>query len=150
MSDITQQVICVFRRDNQILVREIYDKVEKTIVFRPLGGAINFGEYSQMAVMRHMTELLQMNIVNLQGLGMLENVYTYNGEKQHEIVFIYEAGFADYNTYDQDKIKITQGDYTFEAEWVGLAEFRSGDVSIVPEQLLDFLQDVNTIPLMPS
>ena len=47
--------ICVFRRGDRILAAEGYDLVKGETFYRPLGGRIEFGEYS------HETVALQYN-----------------------------------------------------------------------------------------
>jgi hypothetical protein len=42
--------ICVFRHQNRILVIEAYDHIKNEKYYRPLGGGIEFGEYSSIAI----------------------------------------------------------------------------------------------------
>ena len=42
--------VCVVRNNDNILVFEGYDPVKKETFYRPLGGAIEFGEHSKSAV----------------------------------------------------------------------------------------------------
>jgi NADH pyrophosphatase NudC (nudix superfamily) len=48
--------ICVFRKDGRILVAEGYDPVKDHTFYRPLGGAIEFGETSRQTVSRELME----------------------------------------------------------------------------------------------
>ena len=48
--------ICIFRKEDKILVFEAYDKVDDKIFYRPLGGGIEFGEHSSETVVREIRE----------------------------------------------------------------------------------------------
>ena len=71
--------ICVFRNGNHILVGDAYDSTKGEIFYRPPGGRIEFGEPSERAVRREMNEELGTEIENPILLGILENLFTYNG-----------------------------------------------------------------------
>jgi hypothetical protein len=44
--------ICLFRKDNKILVSESFDSIKQDYFCRPLGEGIEFGESSQEAMLR--------------------------------------------------------------------------------------------------
>jgi ADP-ribose pyrophosphatase YjhB (NUDIX family) len=56
---------------------------------RPLGGSVELGERSADAVVREIREELDATLVDPEPWGVLENVFTINGETGHEIVFVY-------------------------------------------------------------
>lgn len=56
---------------------------------RPLGGSIEFGERSDEAVVREIHEELEATFVDPDLLGILENIFTIDGETGHEVVFVY-------------------------------------------------------------
>ena len=49
-------VIGIFRRDDQILVGEGFDKVKKNYYYRPPGGSVEFGERAEDALKREIRE----------------------------------------------------------------------------------------------
>ena len=79
MNQIRPLAICVFRNKDRILVFEGYDPIKKQSFYRPLGGGIEFGEYGEEAVRREIMEELHTEIEDLSYLGMLENVFVFNG-----------------------------------------------------------------------
>ena len=81
--------LCVFRRGDEILVFEGYDKVDEEVFFRPLGGGIEPGEHSEEAAVREIREELGSEITGLRYWGVTENIYTYNGRPGHAIAFLY-------------------------------------------------------------
>lgn len=114
--------ICVFRHDGRILVAEGYDPVKGQTFYRPLGGAIEFGETGAAAIARELAEELGAAVTNLHFLGALENIFTFNGQSGHEIVMVYDGAFADPTLYDQPFIEGVEDDgVPFRAVWVPLA-----------------------------
>lgn len=73
---------------------------------RPLGGGIELGESSVDAARRELREELDVELEDLDLLGVLENRYELAGEAGHEIVFVYSARLADPAGYDWDERRI--------------------------------------------
>jgi ADP-ribose pyrophosphatase YjhB (NUDIX family) len=67
---------------------------------RPLGGHVEFGEYAADTLRREFREEIGQDLTDLRLLGVAENIFTWAGELQHEIVFLYSAGFADPAAYE--------------------------------------------------
>lgn len=131
--------ICLFRRDDRILVHEKVDRVTGVQFGRPLGGGIDFGETSRDAIVREIREELGAAITDVQHLGILESIYVYNGEPGHEIVFVYDARFVDETLYEQAAIQVTEGKRTFEAHWRSLDELRGNPLVLVPTGLWNLM-----------
>ena len=94
--------ICVFRRsqDGAILVFEGYDPLKDRFFYRPLGGTIEFGEYSRQCIERELREEIGAEVCDLEYLATIENIFVYNGEMGHEVVFIYSGRLADPALYE--------------------------------------------------
>ena len=132
--------ICVFRREDKLLVFEGYDKIKKDWFFRPLGGAIEFGEHSREAVVREIREELGTEITDLRHLATTENIFTLDGQTGHEIVFVYEADLADSSLYEDESICATEDDgAAIKVLWKPLADFQTGQSRLVPDGLLELL-----------
>ena len=78
--------LCIFSFRGRILVNEAHDPVKDQSYCRPLGGGIDFGEPSELAVVREIREELGAAVTNLRFLGTLENIFTYLGKPGHEII----------------------------------------------------------------
>ncbi len=136
--------VCVFwrrRRPDQILVEEGYDRVKGQRFFRPLGGGIEFGERAQDALAREMREELDAAIANVRLLGVLENIFMYEGARGHEIVFVYDAEFRDRGMYEGREVqgyRVETG-AGFVARWRSPEEIRGKNARLVPEGLADLL-----------
>ena len=119
--------ICIIRKGDSILVFEGYDPTRSQIFYRPLGGEIEFGEYSLDALRREFREQLGTDLLNLRYIQTLENVFTAYGKPSHEAIFIYEGNFADKSFYNKDVIigKEDNGE-SFEAKWMPISDFQGG------------------------
>jgi 8-oxo-dGTP pyrophosphatase MutT (NUDIX family) len=71
----------------------------------PVGGGIDFGETSEQAVRREVKEEINADIQDLKLLGLVENLFTCSGIEGHEIIFIYEANFADQQFFLGKKLR---------------------------------------------
>jgi 8-oxo-dGTP pyrophosphatase MutT (NUDIX family) len=131
--------LCLLRRGDHILVHEGYDSVKQAGFARSLGGGIDFGETSQDAVIREIKEELGVDITDVVLLGIVENIFEYEGEPGHEIVFIYDGRFVDEALYERDSLAVVEGKREFKAVWRSLQELRSGTARLVPPKLWDLL-----------
>ncbi len=138
--------ICVFRNQGQILVSQGADPQDGRTFLRPLGGGIEFGETSAEAVVREVREELGVEVRNVQLLGVLENLFTYNGARGHEIVFVYDAAFLTPDYYQASELPAREGEVAFPAVWVRLSELGVGSPPLYPDGLLDLLRARATDP----
>jgi len=99
--------ICLFRNRGRILVSEGFDTVKQSYYYRPLGGGIEYGESSKAAVLREIQEELDAQIENIQSVGVIENIFTYEGEQGHEIVFVFDAEFPTNRFINSTKLMVT-------------------------------------------
>jgi ADP-ribose pyrophosphatase YjhB (NUDIX family) len=132
--------ICVVRRGGDIFVFAGHDNLKGETFYRPLGGAIEFGERSDQAVRREFQEEISAVLANLRQIGVLENLFTLEGRRWHEIVFVFEADFADPALYDQKfTTRIKEIDCQFKAMWMPVSEFSEGKAILYPDGLLELL-----------
>ena len=141
MNQIRPLAICVFRNKDRILVFEGYDPIKKQSFYRPLGGGIEFGEYGEEAVRREIMEELHTEIKDLSYLGMLENVFVFNGAPGHEIVMVYDGALINSGLYDQSVISVIEANgEDIRAVWKNLDEFGAGESILYPVGLLEMLR----------
>jgi len=136
-SKIRPIVLCLFRHSDRILVSRDYDSVKQEHYYRPLGGGIEFGETSRDAIIREIREELDAEIENLTWLGILENLFTLEGERGHEIALVYDATFVDRSLYERESLPGHEREIglNFVAEWKSIDELRRGPARLVPEGL---------------
>jgi 8-oxo-dGTP pyrophosphatase MutT (NUDIX family) len=117
--------ICVFQHQNRILVFEAYDHVKDEIFYRPLGGSIEFGEHSSIAVAREIKEELGAEICNLSFLGSIEN----------------EAEFVDPEFYQRESLDAFEDDGSkMKVVWKDIEFFKNGKAPLYPTGLFELLE----------
>ena len=118
--------LAIIRNSNgQILICPGYDKVKKESFFRLLGGGIEFGETSLEALRREFREELNVELTDCKLLGVLENLFTFDGLTGHEIIFVYEASFLDVSNYDISEFSVLESDGKYKAIWLDPKDFSS-------------------------
>jgi 8-oxo-dGTP pyrophosphatase MutT (NUDIX family) len=133
--------ICLIQNRGRVLVGEGYDAVKRSTFYRPLGGRIEFGELGAETIAREFKEEIRAEVTNIRYLGTLENIFTYDGQRGHEIVLIYSGDLADGRLYDQEEISLIEDDgQEFIAVWIPIEDFRCGKLIIYPTGVLDLLQ----------
>ncbi|MBD8032960.1 NUDIX hydrolase [Solibacillus merdavium] len=135
-------VICIFQKDDSILVAEGYDSVKGEYFYRPIGGGIEYGEKSTEALMREVREEIETEIFNLTYLGTVENIFTFNEEVGHEIVQVYDADFVDSTFYTEALFEGKESDgNTFKIMRLPISRFQNDELRLVPKGLLDLIKE---------
>jgi ADP-ribose pyrophosphatase YjhB (NUDIX family) len=125
--------LAAVRRGDDLLVYEGIDRVSGRRIHRPLGGGVEFGERAMDTVHRELREELGAELTNVTSLGVLENVFEWEGRPHHEIAFVFAADLVDRSFYERDALgQVLDADD--EVSWQPLARFRQPDPS-VPELL---------------
>jgi len=133
--------VSIFKRDDEILVGEGYDRVKDEVFYRPFGGAIEFGEHSKEAVIREIREELDAEITDLKYLGTVENIFIHNGEKGHEIVIIYKGKFSDSEMYEKNCFDVyDDGNFCWKALWKPLPDFLDKGHRLYPDGLMELIE----------
>jgi 8-oxo-dGTP pyrophosphatase MutT (NUDIX family) len=133
--------ICVLRNAGRILAAEGYDPVKRQAFYRPLGGAIEFGEHSRDTIVREFAEELGAAVQDVRYLGTIENVFTYDGQTGHEIVVVYDGALADSSLYELPVIEGEEDDGApIRAVWISVAgSLKPGAPPVYPTGLLELL-----------
>jgi 8-oxo-dGTP pyrophosphatase MutT (NUDIX family) len=131
--------LALIRRRDEILVGPVTELDGTVIGRRPPGGTIEFGESGSDAVVREIHEELRADITDVRYIGTIENIYTFRGKPEHELVRLYDARFSDPSFYSRDVIDCVEANgIRFTCVWKPIADFRSG-VPLYPTGLIDLI-----------
>ena len=141
MGRIRSKAVCVFYHAGRYLLVEGYDPVKKQHFFVPLGGGIEFGETSAAAAKREVQEEIGAEAVDMNLLGISENIFEYNGKPGHEIVFVYQARFADETLYHHEVLQgMETNGMPIVARWIEHERIHNRQVIVYPEGISAMLK----------
>lgn len=83
--------VAIIRKDNKVLAIKGFDDKKGEAFYRLIGGGIEFGEKGEETIKREFMEELGFEPINVRYLKTVENIFTFNGRKGHEIVLVYSA-----------------------------------------------------------
>jgi ADP-ribose pyrophosphatase YjhB (NUDIX family) len=122
-------------RDGALLVSEHTDPAAASF-HRPLGGHVEHGEYALETIHREFLEEIAQRLTHVRLLGVLENIFQWDGAAVHEVVFMFAADFADPAAYEISEQAILDADGRSRVVW------RAGDAtspSLYPTGTADLL-----------
>lgn len=141
--DVRPVALAVVRRDDEILLARHYDPGEEYEFFRPIGGGIEFGEHSREAVIREFDEELGVTLTNVSYLETYERVFTFDGNRGHEIWRLYEGDVEEDWPYERDEFTAYEPDLDeeFEVVWKHPDDFTERGEVVYPAELPALLAD---------
>ncbi len=130
----------VIRDGDRVFLSQGYDPAKDETFYRVMGGGVDFGEPSKDALQREFQEEIAAELTNIEYLGCLESIFTFNDRPGHEIIQLYRADFVDRKFYDLEDLTFSEGDRQKKALWIDIDRFRSGELRLVPEGFLPYLE----------
>ncbi|MFN8369565.1 MAG: tetratricopeptide repeat protein [Bacteriovoracaceae bacterium] len=125
--------LAILKNDkNQFLFYKSYDKVTNEFFYRALGGGVEFFETGELAVVREIEEEIGKKIIVESLAATLENIFTHDGKKGHEIVLLYKTKFNDLENYNKSEFVINENGKINKAIWKSLDEIRSERAKLYP------------------
>ena len=103
----------------------------------PVGGGIDFGELAAAAVVREVQEEIGVDVDKPRHLGILENIFTWNGAEYHEVVFCFIG-----QVKSRDLVPLqgreSNGE-TIPLRWLSREELRSSPIPVYPDGILGLI-----------
>lgn len=129
----------IIRDGDRTFISEGYDPVKQQTFYRAMGGGVDFGETSYDALKREFQEEIQADLTNIKYLGCMENLFTFNGKQGHEILQVYQCDLVDPKFYQLEELFFAEGERKKKALWVDISRFKTGELKLVPEPFLEYL-----------
>ena len=139
----------IWNKDS-LLVEHGFDSVKGEHFFRPPGGAIEFGEPAVDALRREFLEELDAELSEPRLITVLENLFHYEGQPHHEVVFIFEARFKDARLYQRAEFTIQEPSARATASWKSFKELVSHEQRLYPDGLTAMLYELANRPPQPG
>jgi ADP-ribose pyrophosphatase YjhB (NUDIX family) len=129
----------VIRNRGRILVWDDHDPTTGEVVAVPIAGGIQFGETGAEAVARDVREELGAGIREARFLGLLEDVFEWNGQRRHELHLVFDVLLDQPAVYDAEEVEIVEDDgERYVARWRAVSEFEGG-ARLVPDGLRELV-----------
>ncbi|HCB35576.1 MAG: hypothetical protein A2W52_03025 [Candidatus Taylorbacteria bacterium RIFCSPHIGHO2_02_49_25] len=132
MSAIVVKAMLIVRNGEKLLFSRGFDEVKNQGFLRPLGGHVEFGEKGEDTIRREMREELGCDTRNLRFSETLENIFTYRGKRNHEIILVYESELSDKSFYTKDTFVFWEGKRKTEAGWFSKTDAEKEKIPIYP------------------
>ncbi|GGJ46283.1 NUDIX hydrolase [Deinococcus roseus] len=134
MVDMRNIALGIAEHDEKILVYQSRNPDTGLLFCRALGGGIEHGEHSRDALKREFMEELGAEIEILEFLGVIEDIFQWNGKTEHQISFNYRIRFTNPVFYEQRSFKVLDDSIT--AFWKPIADFQKG-LKLYPTGILE-------------
>ena len=119
-----------------LFVVKMHDAIKGDDYYRPVGGSVEFGEHAHEAVVREVQEELNTSISLIAPPFVVENLFECDGEKGHEIDFLFPARFTDISFYDHKIYELVEANgLKADALWVPISDCVNKVLRLVPEEL---------------
>jgi ADP-ribose pyrophosphatase YjhB (NUDIX family) len=130
--------VAICRSGDRLLVERGHDPVNGLQFSRAIGGKVEFGELALAALRREWREEFGLELDNVTAVGVLQNIFMYEGRPGHEIVFAHVAQPVDAWVYALDQWESTDTDgRRHVATWMTPAQLR--ERPLLPAGLIELL-----------
>lgn len=131
--------LAIIRKGNKILANKGYDEKKNEYFYRLPGGGIEFYETAEDALRREIREELGLEVFISKKLRVVENIFTFNNKKGHEIIFLFDAKLSG-EEMKKDKHPMIEPDH--EGSYSEFIEV-TDSLKIYPSETLEILKNYN-------
>lgn len=123
--------------EGRLLVVEVAERDGSILGYRPPGGGIEFGERAEDALHREFFEEMCARIEIIAPPQIIENFYTLNDARGHEIIFAFPIRVLTRSLIETPTFVIQEPDGSSDrAQWIDLDEFGEEKKRLLPAGLL--------------
>lgn len=133
------KVLGILQSGHRILVEEFVGEHSKGNgpYYRPIGGSIEYGEKSTVALIREFKEELNVTIEIEEFLGSIENIFSFKEQMGHEIILLYRVSFVEMKNYKQELFTIQESGQVSFTKWIDMLDFVRDEKVLFPDGLAD-------------
>lgn len=131
-AEIVVKAMCLIKRNGKTLLNRGFDQAKNEIFYRLVGGTVEFGETGKKAIKREIKEELNSQLINLKFIKIIENIFVFNGQKGHEIVFIYKGDLTNKKIYQRKKIYFFDEGKKYLSEWISIDRILKKKIILYP------------------
>jgi ADP-ribose pyrophosphatase YjhB (NUDIX family) len=144
------KAVCIIRRaptvsatgDAEVLLSFAIDPDTGIRYGRFLGGGVEYGERAEDAIRRELWEEIGAAITDVEQLGTVENLFTSEQRRIHEVIFVFSAAFADEGLYRRESFSVDEAVCDGPACWVAIGRLLTGEIQVYPPELLALLSNL--------
>ena len=140
--EIRAVALVAIRHGNDVLLCQGHDRVKARTFLRAPGGGIEFGEAAADAARREIREEFNLDLDDLRPLGILENLFIFEGATGHEIVFVFEADWPAHLLVTESVEGCESDGVAITARWHAIPSLHyqpNADCEVVPPGFLALL-----------
>ena len=127
------RVSAIFRYGNKILLHHDLNSIHYTLP----GGRVKEGETTEETLRREIKEEMGQEVKIIKSVSFMENLFTDNKKKYHEILVTYELEFIDKSMYEKEVIPTIEKDKELEFIWYDIDKLN--DIIFLPNALKDLI-----------
>lgn len=133
------RVSAIINNKNKIL---IHHSIKENHITLP-GGRIKEGENSIEALRREFKEEMGQEIEYVKPYSLIENFFTMNNKKYHEVLITHEVRFKNKDVYNLDKIETIEKGKKDKLEfiWVDIDQLKK--MNFIPKKLKELVVSRN-------
>lgn len=133
--------VVIIEREGRYLFTVCLERTTGKVYYIPVGGGVHFGERSSAAAKREALEETGRDVTILQLLDVSENIFSFNGVAEHEIVFVYRAEFDEPINHDAEIVgNADDNGNPITLVWATIEDIRNSAIGVYPFNLLDVLE----------
>ena len=138
MRSIRNIAVGLLVRNGHVLVEEGFDHVRNLNFYRAIGGGIEFGETAEAALRREFREELGCELESATLLGVIENLFEFEGAAGHEVAHIFSvtSSVLSAMALDDETMVLDTGS---SVRWVPIGALTPGRPPLFPEGATDHL-----------
>lgn len=131
--------LCALEHKGHYLVFKAWDAVKRRYFARFPGGGIEYGESADEGLRREMREELDTELEGVRLLGTMENIFTFEGQPGHEVVFVFSARALNPAVYSGELSFAQDDGGPVPLFWLTREQLSTPDPELVPPGILDLL-----------